>query len=72
MKAYDNGCFVTIRVSTNEVDDFKSRWPCSGLPSRPIEFCFEKKNGDLVDIKPDIDGSAAVALSEDAWKFYNG
>ncbi len=69
MKAFDNGCFYSVSVSAAEVENFKSTWPCSGLPGHAIWFQFDKRNGDLVDIKPDsnnFDGPALLALSNDA------
>ena len=75
MKFYDNGCFYSVSVSASEVDDFKQSWPCSNLPEKPIWFQFDKKNGDLVDMKPSnweerFDcGPALLALSGDAQKY---
>jgi hypothetical protein len=67
MRVFDNGCFYTVKISCREVEDFKTRWPCSGLPSRSVRFQFSKRNGDLVDLHPStLDGSAALALSQDA------
>jgi hypothetical protein len=69
MRVFDNGAFFTVQVLRAEVDAFKRSYPCSGLPSRAITFEFDKRNGDLVDIRPDstqFDGPALVALSEDA------
>jgi hypothetical protein len=70
MKVQDNGCFYSVTVSAFEVDNFNSRWPCSPIPRRSIWFQFDKRNGDLVDIRPglsqDFDGDALLALSQDA------
>ncbi len=67
MRYYDNGCFYSVAVSRAEVEAFKATWPCSGLPDRAIWFQFDKRNGDLVDIRPsDIDGEDLLALSHDA------
>ena len=71
MRYHDNGCFYSVSVSAREVEDFKSRWPCSGLPDHAVTFQFDKTNGDLVDIWPSaiadqFDGDAAIALSQDA------
>lgn len=72
MKAFDNGCFYSTQCSRNDVQAFKDRWPCNGMPTAPIWFQFDKRNGDLVDMKPSnwedrgADGSAMVALSHDA------
>ena len=57
-----------VSFSANEVDDFKSTWPCSGLPSGSITFCYDSR-GDLVDILPDrmarCDGADLLALSHE-------
>src|SRR5262245_35488043 len=71
MRVYDNGSFYSVSVSRSEVETFKDRWPCSGLPDRGVTFQFDKRNGDLVDITPYryahlFDGDAALALCEDA------
>lgn len=67
MKAFDNGCFYSVSVSAVEVEAFKESWPCSGLPDRSIWFQFDKRNDDLVDMRPsNIDGDDALALSRDA------
>ena len=67
MRYRDNGCFYSVSVSKREVEDFKSHWPCSGLPTHAVTFQFDKKSGDLVDIAPNaFDGDAAVALAADA------
>lgn len=72
MRAYDNGCFYSVQCCTEDVRQFKSQWPCNGMPTRPIWFQFDKRNGDLVDMVPSnweergADGGAMVALSQDA------
>lgn len=60
------------------LDAFKATWPCHGLPEKLHSIRFEfGSNGDLVDIEAkarngraldahDFDGSALVALSQDA------
>lgn len=75
MKAQDNGCFYSVTVSAREVEDFAERWPCSGLPFKAIWFQFDKRNGDLVDMRPSnweergADGAAVLALADDAQRF---
>lgn len=72
MRAKDCGSFYNVSVSRAEVEGFRSRWPCSGLPDRAVTFQFDKRNGDLVDIWPYAekwDGDAAVALSHDAQEY---
>jgi len=71
MKAIDNGCFFSVQISRKDVESFKEKWPCNGLPVKPIWAQFDKKNGDLVDLAPSnledrgADGSALSALIND-------
>ena len=56
-------------IPASTVHAFKSRWPCSGLPSRPLYF-EEDGNGNLLDIStwtrhPNVDGRAVLALMDD-------
>jgi hypothetical protein len=74
MHVYDNGSLYSVAVSAAEVREFAARWPCSGMryATRGIRFQFEKSNGDLVDISGErgtYDGSATLALSQDAQAF---
>lgn len=70
MKAFDNGSFYSCQCSTNDVRMFNSTWPCSVIPNRPMWFQWDKRNGDLVDMKPsDVDGPEVLALCEDAQKY---
>lgn len=70
MKYTDNGSFHSVTVSRSEVIAFKAKWPCSRLPERSIWFQFDKRNSDLVDIKPsNYDGEDLLALSKDAQDF---
>jgi hypothetical protein len=69
MRRHDNGCFVSVTVSRAEVEAFKRSWPCSTLPDRPVWAQFSRRNGDLVDLRPAIDGHDALALIEDAKTF---
>lgn len=74
MRYFDNGCLYTVQCSTRDVETFKASWPCSGLPSLPIAFQFDKRTGDLVDIlcrrdSSSFDGPSLVALSEDAQQY---
>ncbi len=71
MRIFDNGCFYTVTFSAQDVADFADTWPCSGFSNKAVTFQFDKSNGDLVDSNdgtnhPNADGSAMVALSEDA------
>lgn len=72
MKAFDNGCFFSVQCSQDDVDNFKSSWPCNGMPSKKIWFQWEKSNGDLVDMNPSdweergAWGEAVIALADDA------
>jgi len=62
--------YVKVRFSREEIDEFNRTWPCSELRNRSYWFEFNK-DGDLVDtnVPEHDDGSAALALSQDAWKF---
>ena len=74
MNAYDNGAFVTVRITANDVETFNHHWPCSCLPARSVSFVFDKSNGDLVDIegryRDRFQGAEAAALADDAWAHY--
>jgi hypothetical protein len=58
-----------VTFSKKYVEDFKRRWPASGLPSKSLWFEMDHE-GNLVDIGPGdtekFDGPALLALSEDA------
>lgn len=72
MRVYLRGMFYTVCVSGDDVDKFKRRFPCSGLPDAPISFEFDRRNGDLVDIrcrKAYQDGAGILALSQDAQQY---
>jgi hypothetical protein len=72
MKAHDNGCFYSVTISRREVADFRSQWPCSGLPDKAIWAQFDKRNGDLVDMEPDLssaDGGALLAIIADGQRY---
>lgn len=76
MKVIANGGELVVEVSEADIYSFNSRWPCSELRELTgVTFTFDKPNGDLVDIEyangssDDWDGSALVALSEDAREF---
>lgn len=67
----DLGAFVRVDVPASDVARFRRVWPCSGLPDAGGGFTFARRNGDLVDLhgalaRPDADGPALVALSQDA------
>lgn len=67
MRYHDNGCFHSVTVDKAEVLEFKWHWPGSGLPERSHWFQFDKRNGDLVDMRPSYyDGPDLLALSQDA------
>jgi len=78
MKAELAGSCYTVTAEPEDVASFTATWPCSGLdPDCSYRFEFSASNGDLVDVtasrdgKPvdHEDGSALVALSEDAGRF---
>lgn len=63
-----------MTISRDEVADFKSQWPCSGLPEVRVWAQFDKRNGDLVDMRPNLeergaDGAAVLALVADGQKY---
>jgi hypothetical protein len=61
------GGFAVV-ATRNGVDSFRSSWPCSRLPDRPLRFEFAP-NGDLVDLNTNYDGPDILALSQDAQEF---
>lgn len=70
MKYMDNGSLFSVIVSKREVQAFKDSWPCSVLPDRFVWFQFDKRNEDLVDLRPwGMDGADVLALSQDAQAF---
>lgn len=74
MKAIDNGCFFSVQISRQEVSDFADKWPCAHFPDRGLWAQFDKRNGDLIDVKPDFeelgaDGSAVMALIQDGQNY---
>lgn len=74
MKAIDNGCFFSVQISKSDVESFKEQWPCNGLPVVSVWAQFDKRNGDLVDLKPNLeergaDGGAVLALIQDGQNY---
>jgi hypothetical protein len=70
MKAIDNGSLFSCTVSSAEVSAFNAKWPGSRIPVKSLWFQFDKRNGDLVDMKPsNMDGPEVLALSQDAQNF---
>ena len=62
--------FVTVTFESADVAQFARAWPCFDGPEC-VSFTFQRSNGDLVDMEPtDWDGGAAVAMSEDAWAYF--
>ena len=69
MRAYDQGVFILVTCDQWDVDAFNRTWPCSSL-NGPVSFTFDRRNGDLVDLRPShIDGPEVVALSTDAQNY---
>lgn len=66
MRAFNQGAFVRVTVSANEVSNFARRWPCFGK-QRSISFMFGR-NGDLVDMTntEGMNEDGLLALSQDA------
>lgn len=72
MRMHDDprSAFVTVEFEPTDLAEFASRWPCFDGPER-VSFTFQRSNGDLVDMEPsDWDGGAALAMSEDAWSYF--
>lgn len=70
MKLHDNGCYYTVTLSPDEVQDFADTWPCFGLV-RGLSFEFDKRNGDLLGVEGDegMDEGAVLAMSMDAQRY---
>lgn len=52
IRTYDNGAFYGVSIGENEISEFRSRFPASGLGGlRNCWAQFDKRNGDLVDIQ---------------------
>lgn len=74
MRYRDCGSAYNVSVSSAEVYAFARRWPCAGFPGQGVTFQFDARNGDLLDMWPNgwddgADGSAVLALSEDAQNY---
>ena len=72
IRTYNNGSFYTVSFGEQEIRDFRSRWPGSGMSNlRSVSAQFDRDGGDLVDIACNgrscerYDGPALVALTED-------
>jgi hypothetical protein len=51
MIAHKQGGFITVRVSSTDVNTFRRQFPCSGIPEdSSFEFELDARNGDLVNI----------------------
>ncbi len=61
-----------VIVSRAEVATFRAQFPCSNLRDRSYWFEFDAQNGDLIDtdVPEHDDGAGAVALADDASKFW--
>lgn len=60
-----------VRFTREEVDVFRKSWPGCNLESRSYWFEFAS-NGDLIDtdVPEHSDGTAALALSQDAQRYW--
>ena len=69
MYCLNNSSFYTVFLSTRDVSEFASRWPCFG-DIRPVWFQFNR-GGDLVDMSDTagMDESGVLAMSHDAQHF---
>ncbi len=71
MRVFDNGGLFTVECSERDVLEFARKWPCFGKV-KPLWFCFDKRDGDLVDtnqINDEQDDAGVVALSQDAQSY---
>ena len=67
MRCKSLGSSYAVTVTAREVEDFGSRWPCANLPFRGVRFEFDSRNGDLLDVTPNLeelgaDGGAVPGL----------
>lgn len=72
MRAYDNGSFYSVAISSVDVAEFMRSWPCSGLTGHGIWAQFDKRNGDLVNLRHsprDQDGAALLAIIHDGQEY---
>jgi hypothetical protein len=67
----ENSQYVKVGFTRKEINEFNSKWPGSKLQDRSYWFDFST-NGDLVDtdVPEQDEGSESLALSQDAWQFY--
>lgn len=70
MRFYDKRYGFEVTVGRDEVRQWKTRWPASGLGAGPYFFEFDE-GGDIVDVQgPGVDswadGPALGALMDDA------
>lgn len=67
MLRFNQGAFVRVTVSADDVAGFARRWPCFG-DIRGLSFTFQRSNGDLVDLHGDhgMDPAGVSALADDA------
>jgi len=79
-----------VMVTSGGIARFAAKWPCSGMrfdDDIAVQFEFDKRNGDLIDIQwfdcsddaeslditePEgVNGEALLALSQDAQQYLN-
>jgi hypothetical protein len=70
IKLHRVGDNVRVHLSKEYVQNFKSRWPASGLPDRAVWFEFTPI-GDLVDLHPyKLDGEAKLRMMPSGHRGY--
>jgi hypothetical protein len=70
MKTIKRGSETVVTVSVDEIAEFASRYPCSGMrnPESGMQFTFDSR-GDLVDIEGEDESyyeGAVSALADEA------
>jgi hypothetical protein len=59
---FDQGDAFRVTMTEQGVRNFKTRWPCSGLPDKPFMCILEKDSLDVRDVSPGFEGEAAEVL----------
>jgi hypothetical protein len=59
---FDQGDAFRVTMTEQGVRNFKTRWPCSGLPDKPFMVVLEKDSLDVRDMTPGFEGEGAERL----------
>lgn len=72
IRTYDAGSAYIVSFGEQEIRDFRSKWPGSGMSNlRTVAAEFDRRSGDLVDLACNsrscerFDGPALLALVDD-------